>query len=102
MKVVDIARAINPTAESEIIGIRPGEKLHEQMIGVEDSHHTFEYGGYYKIMPAIDSNGNKQRVKNGQKVPAGFIYTSDKNTEWMSVETLRAWVEAHYAKLAKI
>ncbi len=102
MKVVDIARAINPTAKSEIIGIRPGEKLHEQMIGVEDSHHTFEYGSYYKIMPAIDSNGNKQRVKNGQKVPAGFIYTSDKNTEWMSVEALRAWVEAHYAKLAKI
>jgi UDP-N-acetylglucosamine 4,6-dehydratase len=96
MKVVDIARAINPNAKSDIIGIRPGEKLHEQMIGVEDSHHTFEYDGYYKILPAIDSGGNKARIKNGNKVPAGFFYTSDKNTEWMSVETLRIWIDSHY------
>jgi UDP-N-acetylglucosamine 4,6-dehydratase (inverting) len=102
MKVVDIARAVNPNAKSDIIGIRPGEKLHEQMIGLEDSNHTFEYESYYKVMPAIDSFGNGTRIKKGNKVPAGFIYTSDKNTEWMTVETLRAWIEAHYAKLAKI
>jgi hypothetical protein len=69
------------------------------MIGIEDSNHTFEYASHYKIMPAIDANGNRGRIKNGQKVPVGFMYTSDKNTEWMSVETLRTWIEAHYAKV---
>src|SRR5262249_20084166 len=64
MKVLDIARAINPKAEPEIIGIRPGEKLHEQMISAEDSHHAFEYDGYYKIMPAINEWGNETRIKN--------------------------------------
>jgi UDP-N-acetylglucosamine 4,6-dehydratase/5-epimerase len=102
MKVVDIARAVNPAAEPDIIGIRPGEKLHEQMISAEDSLHTFEYDSYYKIVPAINSSGNETRIKNGQKVPAGFIYASDSNTEWMSVAALRAWIEAHHGKLAKL
>ena len=50
---IDIANAIAPGAEQKIIGIRPGEKLHEQMIGLEDSHHTYEYDSYFKILPAI-------------------------------------------------
>ena len=97
MKVVDVARAIDPKAERQIIGIRPGEKLHEQMISAEDSHHTFEYDRYYKIMPAINASGNDSRVKDGRKVTPGFVYSSDSNTEWMSVETLRAWIEANRA-----
>jgi UDP-N-acetylglucosamine 4,6-dehydratase len=99
MKIVDVARAVNPRAEPQIIGIRPGEKLHEQMISAEDAPHTFEYDTYYKVMPAINSWGNDNRVKTGRKVAAGFIYTSDNNAEWMSVETLRAWIAAHRAAL---
>ncbi len=95
MKVVDIARAIDPNAEPQIVGIRPGEKLHEQMISAEDSPHTYEYNTYYKIVPAINSWGNETRVKSGRKVPADFVYTSDRNPEWISVETLRAWIEAN-------
>jgi UDP-N-acetylglucosamine 4,6-dehydratase/5-epimerase len=99
MKVVDIARAIDPKAEPQIIGIRPGEKLHEQMISAEDSQHTFEYGRYYKIMPAINAWGNESRIKTGQKVAGGFTYRSDSNTEWMSIETLRGWIDAYLAVL---
>ena len=61
-KVVDIAHAVSPDAEQQVVGIRPGEKLHEQMISSEDAHYTFEYDGYYKIMPAIDASGHKKRV----------------------------------------
>jgi UDP-N-acetylglucosamine 4,6-dehydratase len=99
MKIVDVARAVDPRAEPQIIGIRPGEKLHEQMISAEDAPHTFEYDTYYKVMPAINSWGNDNRVKTGRKVPAGFVYTSDNNAEWMSVEALRAWIAAHRAAL---
>jgi UDP-N-acetylglucosamine 4,6-dehydratase len=95
MKVVDIARAIDPKAEPQIVGIRPGEKLHEQMIAAEDSPHTYEYDSYYKIVPVINSWGNESRVKNGRKVPADFVYASDTNPEWISVETLRVWIEAN-------
>jgi UDP-N-acetylglucosamine 4,6-dehydratase/5-epimerase len=99
MKVVDIARAIDPKAEPQIVGIRPGEKLHEQMISAEDAPHTYEYDTHYKIVPAINSWGNESRVKNGRKVPADFVYTSDTNPEWISVETLRAWIEANRAAM---
>jgi UDP-N-acetylglucosamine 4,6-dehydratase (inverting) len=102
IRIVDIARAVDPNAVPDIVGIRPGEKLHEQMISVEDSRHTFEYDGYYKIMPAINTWGNENRVKDGKKVAAGFVYASDNNTEWMSVGTLRAWIEANRANLGKI
>lgn len=102
IKVTDIARAVDPKAELHIIGIRPGEKLHEQLISAEDSLNTFDYGDHYKIIPAINMWGNEPRTKNGRKVPAGFVYTSDTNTEWMSVATLRAWIEANRANLGKV
>jgi UDP-N-acetylglucosamine 4,6-dehydratase/5-epimerase len=101
MKVMDIARAVSPKAEPDIIGIRPGEKLHEQMISAEDSHHTFEYGGYFKIMPAIHPWGNETHIKDGRKVPVGFIYASDSNTEWMSVDELNAWIKRNRSMLSK-
>jgi UDP-N-acetylglucosamine 4,6-dehydratase/5-epimerase len=102
MKIIDIARAVSPTAEPHIIGIRPGEKIHEQMIGMEDSHHTFEYDSYYKIMPAINAWGNEIRIKKGHKVPRGFVYASDSNTDWMSVEMLRAWIETNRDNLGGV
>jgi len=99
MKVTDIAYAINPAARHRIVGIRPGEKLHEQMISAEDSKYTYEYDEYYKIVPMIDNSGNVARVKGGSKVTAGFTYTSDNNTQWMSVESLHAWINTNRDKL---
>ena len=78
MKVVDIARAVRPEAKFEIIGIRPGEKIHEQMISAEDSHLTYEYPDKYKILPAIDTwDDRSDRVKDGRRVPEGFDYSSN-------------------------
>jgi UDP-N-acetylglucosamine 4,6-dehydratase (inverting) len=103
MKVVDIAQTIAPDARLNIIGIRPGEKLHEQMIGSEDAQHTYEYEGYYKILPAINSwSQDPQRIGSGQQVAPGFSYTSGLNTEWMSNEDLRAWIDANRADQDKI
>jgi UDP-N-acetylglucosamine 4,6-dehydratase/5-epimerase len=99
MKVIDIARAVNPNAKTQIIGVRPGEKLHEQMISAEDSRNTFEYVGYYKIVPATNASGKEAYVKAGHKVAADFVYASDTNTEWMSVDALRAWIETNRATL---
>jgi UDP-N-acetylglucosamine 4,6-dehydratase (inverting) len=102
MKVADIARAVDPAADHEIVGIRPGEKLHEQMISAEDSVHTYEYDDYFKILPAINRWGNEARIKGGRKVPEGYVYASDTNTERMSVDTLKAWIEANRAYLGKL
>jgi len=103
MKVADIARAVAPDARQEIIGIRPGEKLHEQMISPEDSYYTYEYAEHYKILPAIH-NWCKDglRIKDGVKVSEGFSYTSDNNTEWMSIAALQSWIETNQAKVGRI
>lgn len=98
MAIADIARAVAPQAEFDIIGIRPGEKLHEQMISSEDSFSTYEYPAYYKILPALNAwCDDPERIKNGKKVPEGFMYTSDTNPEWMAISSLQAWI-AQYAK----
>ena len=100
MKVTDIARAIAPDAQFEVTGIRPGEKLHEQMISVEDAYYTYEYAQHFKILPAIHNWSNDPfRIKDGRRLPEGFVYASDNNREWMSVEALRQWVEANLAKI---
>ena len=68
MKVTDIAKVIAPNAKHKIIGIRAGEKLHEQMISLEDSYSTYEYSSYYKILPQINEWGNDSlRIKDGKK-----------------------------------
>lgn len=96
MKVTDIAEAIAPHIKRKIVGIRPGEKLHEQMIGIEDAVYTYEYPNFFKILPAIyDWNNDVSRIKDGIKVPENFVYSSDNNTDWLSVERLRAWIQAH-------
>lgn len=103
MKVTDIARVVAPEARQEVVGIRPGEKLHEQMIGVEDTPFTYEYPEHYKILPAINQWGNSQaRIKDGRKVPDDFVYTSDCNTEWMSARELSAWIDANGDKIGKL
>lgn len=95
MNILDVARAVVPNAKHEIIGIRPGEKIHEQMIGSEDAPHTFEYDSYYKILPAIYNwSSDESKIKDGKKVEDGFTYTSDNNKEWMSIDELKAWISS--------
>ena len=94
MRITEIARAIAPGVRYEIIGIRPGEKLHEQMIAPEDAQHTYEYADHYKILPAIHNwNIDPVRINDGKRVATDFTYRSDNNTEWMSVDTLRTWIK---------
>ena len=77
IKITDIAKAIAPEAKHEIIGIRPGEKMHEQMIGKDDNYSTYEYSSYYKILPQINNWAkDSSRIKDGIKVPEDFIYSS--------------------------
>jgi UDP-N-acetylglucosamine 4,6-dehydratase (inverting) len=103
MKVTDIACAIAPDAEHNIVGIRPGEKLHEQMIGPEDAPHTYEYAEHYKILPAIHNwSQDPERINGGKLVAFDFTYCSDNNTEWMNVETLQAWIAQNREKIGKI
>jgi len=98
MRLPDIARAIAPHARHDIVGIRPGEKLHEQMISSEDAPYTFEYEGHYKILPAIHHwNADPARINGGTRVSDDFSYCSDTNTQWMSVESLREWIAGHHA-----
>ena len=100
MRVVDIARAIDPEAEHEFVGIRPGEKLHEEMISVEDAAYTYSYDGYFKILPAIhDWHQDLHRIGGGVPVREGFSYTSDNNQEWLSPDTLKLWMTEHYNKI---
>ncbi|MDR5903016.1 UDP-N-acetylglucosamine 4,6-dehydratase (inverting) [Halomonas icarae] len=103
MKVTDLARVIAPEARQEVVGIRPGEKLHEQMIGAEDAYYTYEYPEHYKILPAINSwDKDANRIKDGKKVPEGFVYASDNNAEWMSDAELKAWIDANWEKIGAI
>ncbi|MBG0843047.1 UDP-N-acetylglucosamine 4,6-dehydratase (inverting) [Ectopseudomonas toyotomiensis] len=103
MKVTDLARVLAPEAKQKVVGIRPGEKLHEQMISEEDSYYTYEYSEHYKILPAINNwNTCEKRIKDGEKVAEGFIYSSDNNTEWMSDEALSAWIEQNREKIGSI
>ena len=102
MKVTELARTINPEAEHRIVGIRPGEKLHEQMIGVEDSWTTYEYEDYFKILPVInDWATDPARIRGGKKVAPGFSYDSKNNPEWMTPQQLRAWISKNEEKLKR-
>lgn len=103
MNILDIARAIEPNAKHKIIGVRPGEKIHEQMIGLEDAPHTYAYDNHYKILPAIHNwSTDESRIKAGVKVDDDFIYTSDNNEEWMPIDELRTWIEENHSKIGVI
>jgi UDP-N-acetylglucosamine 4,6-dehydratase (inverting) len=100
MNVTDIAKAVAPAARQEFIGIRPGEKLHEQMIGVEDALHTYEYPEHFKILPAIHGwSSDPYRIKDGVKVKDDFMYASDKNQDWMTIPQLERWIAANAGKI---
>ncbi|CAM1354973.1 UDP-N-acetylglucosamine 4,6-dehydratase (inverting) [Tenacibaculum halocynthiae] len=98
--IVDVATAIAPELEQKIVGIRPGEKLHEEMITASDSFTTLDLGKYYAILPQNSpySTYTKEEYQNafsGTPVPQGFSYDSHNNTEWETVESLRALVKKH-------
>lgn len=103
MKVADLASVIAPDAKQEVVGIRPGEKLHEQMIGEEDALYTYEYRDHFKILPAInDWHKCEDRIKDGMRVAEGFSYTSDNNKDWMHPDDLRNWILANKSKIGSI
>jgi UDP-N-acetylglucosamine 4,6-dehydratase/5-epimerase len=103
MNIIDLANVVVPGAKHKIVGIRPGEKLHEQMIGMEDALSTFEYSEYYKILPVINAWAkDPRRVKNGVKVQDNFAYCSDNNKEWMAPNELVNWISLNRDKLSSI
>ena len=96
-KITDVAMAIGPDCEHKIIGIRPGEKVHEEMITSSDSFSTYDLGKYYAILPQV-TNWNLEEYKkhfNAKSVPLGFQYNSGENTEWVGVEELRDLIIKH-------
>lgn len=96
MKITDIAKACDENAELIEVGIRPGEKIHEEMISTEDSLSTYEYSDHYRILPLLnDWHLDPERINDGIKVPVEFKYSSDTNEEWMSAEKLALWIEQH-------
>jgi UDP-N-acetylglucosamine 4,6-dehydratase len=103
MKLTDLARVIAPDARQDVVGIRPGEKLHEQMISPEDAYYTYEYPAHFKILPVINNwSSDPARIKSGIKVAEDFVYSSDNNTEWMSAADLQAWIDTNRDKIGAI
>jgi UDP-N-acetylglucosamine 4,6-dehydratase len=90
MRVLDLAAAIAPEAKIEVVGVRPGEKLHEEMINVSDARSTIDMGEYFVIQPELDWWPREQL--DGNQVPDGFSYSSDKNDRWLSVDELKAMI----------
>ena len=103
MRVTDIAKAVNSKAKQEIIGLRPGEKIHEEMISSGDTPYTYEYKKHFKILPSInDWSNDTNRIDVGVKVSKDFTYTSDNNNEWMDIDTLKNWIKANKNRIGKI
>lgn len=96
-KIMDVAKAIGPNCEHKINGIRPGEKIHEEMITSSDSFTTYDLGKYYVILPQVTNWKLDDYIKhfNAKLVPTGFHYTSENNTEWETVEGLRQLIVEH-------
>ena len=86
---LDLAEAMMPGCEKPEVGIREGEKLHEIMVTVEDSMTTYEYDKHFIVYPQMVWNNRQKPNMSGKKVPEGFSYSSDNNTEWLSVEEIR-------------
>ena len=96
-KLTDVALAIAPSVTHEIVGVRPGEKIHEEMITVSDSLNTYDLGKYYVILPnSVDWSLEKYlELFKGKKVKRGFNYNSGSNSDWLSVESLRKLIIKH-------
>lgn len=103
MGIVEVANAVAPDLPQKVVGIRPGEKLHEQMIGLEDAHTTYEYDEHYKILPSINGWGDDpERIKNGSKVAPEFVYSSESNNVWMTEAELQDWLIKNSEFIGKV
>jgi UDP-N-acetylglucosamine 4,6-dehydratase (inverting) len=96
-RITDVAAAVAPECEFEVIGIRPGEKIHEEMITASDSFYTYDLGKYYTILPSVANFNLQEFTKHfkAQLVPNGFNYNSGDNTEWETIEGLRSLIKEH-------
>ena len=97
-KILDVAKAIGPSCQTEIVGIRPGEKLHEEMITETDALNTIDLGNYYAILPSVSFSHKRAKYlehHQAKPVPEGFKYNSGTNGEWETVESLRAKIVEH-------
>ncbi len=93
MRIVDLARAMAPDLPHRVVGIRPGEKLHEIMISVDDARNTVDYPNYYVINPSYAFWDREPVVDvEGQPVPEGFQYTSDSNQQWLDESTIHNYL----------
>ena len=100
MNILEIAKVIAPFAKIDLIGIRPGEKIHEQMIGLEDAPYTIEYQDYFKILPNLhDWSKDKLRIGIGKKVTNDFVYESYSNKDYMTSNYLNKWIKKHLQDL---
>ncbi|MEK4711627.1 UDP-N-acetylglucosamine 4,6-dehydratase (inverting) [Sporosarcina sp. FSL K6-5500] len=91
MNIMDLAKAFGSECEIDIVGIRPGEKLHEVMITQDDARHTIEFDDYYTIVPEFSWWGNK--IQKGDKVSEGFVYSSETNEQWLTVQQLKNMIQ---------
>jgi len=103
-KITDVATAIGPQCEQVIVGIRPGEKIHEEMITPSDSFYTYDLGKYYTILPSTHRWKLADFIDrfNAKLVPQGFAYNSGENTEWETVDSLRTLIKDHVDSNFKI
>jgi UDP-N-acetylglucosamine 4,6-dehydratase len=89
MKLTDLAKALAPECRTEIVGIRPGEKLHEVMVPVDDARTTIQHDSYFAILPAFDERERVGARRGGVQCPEGFSYSSDTNTWWLTADEMR-------------
>ena len=103
-KIIDVAEAIGPECEKPVVGIRPGEKIHEEMITASDSYYTYDLGKYYTILPATHKWKLDEFLDkfNAKKVTPGFQYNSGENEEWETVEDLRDLIKEHMDQTFKV
>ncbi|CAH1535360.1 UDP-N-acetylglucosamine 4,6-dehydratase (inverting) [Vibrio owensii] len=97
-KILDVAKAVAPECQTRVVGIRPGEKLHEEMITDTDSLNTIDLGPHYAILPSVSFTYTEEEYlahHKAEKVPFGFKYNSGTNTEWETVESLRDLIKEH-------
>jgi UDP-N-acetylglucosamine 4,6-dehydratase (inverting) len=96
-RITDVAKAIGPDCDHKVIGIRPGEKIHEEMITSSDAFFTYDLGKYYVILPQTPmwNTDDFSSNFNAKLVPEGFAYNSETNTDWETVDTLRTLIKEH-------
>jgi FlaA1/EpsC-like NDP-sugar epimerase len=96
-RITDVAEAIGPECEVRIVGVRPGEKIHEEMITASDSFNTVDLGPYYAILPSVTDHfpDDYLEKRGGTRVAPGFAYNSGSNPDFLTVEELRTLISRH-------